>query len=32
MNILAVDIGNTNIDIGLFLDEKVEPIQSIPGT
>ena len=32
MNILAVDIGNTNIDIGLFIDEKIEPIQSIPGT
>ncbi len=31
MNILAVDIGNTNIDIGLFLDESIEPIQSIPG-
>jgi type III pantothenate kinase len=32
MNILAVDIGNTNIDIGLFLDATIDPIQSIPGS
>ncbi len=31
MNIIAVDIGNTNIDIGLFLDDKEEFIKSIPG-
>jgi type III pantothenate kinase len=31
MNIIAVDIGNTNIAIGLFLDDKDESIQSIPG-
>ncbi|MBN1505758.1 MAG: type III pantothenate kinase [Sedimentisphaerales bacterium] len=31
MNIIAVDIGNTNIGIGLFLDGKEEPIQTVPG-
>jgi type III pantothenate kinase len=31
MNIIAVDIGNTNIDIGLFLEGKEEFIKSIPG-
>ncbi len=31
MNIIAVDIGNTNIDIGLFLNGKEEFIKSIPG-
>lgn len=31
MNIIAVDIGNTNIDIGLFLDGKEQFIKSIPG-
>lgn len=31
MNIIAVDIGNTNIDIGLFLDDREEFVQSIPG-
>lgn len=31
MNIIAVDIGNTNIDIGLFLDGKEQLIKSIPG-
>jgi len=31
MNIIAVDIGNTNIDIGLFLDDKEEFVKSIPG-
>jgi type III pantothenate kinase len=31
MNIIAVDIGNTNIDIGLFLNGKEEFIRSIPG-
>ncbi|MHC4172481.1 MAG: type III pantothenate kinase [Planctomycetota bacterium] len=31
MNIIAVDIGNTNIDIGLFLDGEEKFIKSIPG-
>ena len=31
MNIIAVDIGNTKIDIGLFLDDKEQFIKSIPG-
>jgi len=31
MNIIAVDIGNTNITIGLFLNGKEEFIKSIPG-
>jgi len=31
MNIIAVDIGNTNIDIGLFLDDEEKFIKSIPG-
>jgi type III pantothenate kinase len=31
MNIIAVDIGNTNIDIGLFLDDKEQFVKSIPG-
>jgi type III pantothenate kinase len=31
MNIVAIDIGNTNVAIGLFLDGKDESIQSIPG-
>ena len=31
MNIIAVDIGNTNIDIGLFLDDEEQFIKSIPG-
>ncbi|MBA7642389.1 Type III pantothenate kinase [subsurface metagenome] len=31
MNIIAVDIGNTNIDIGLFLDGEEQFIKSIPG-
>jgi type III pantothenate kinase len=31
MNIVAVDIGNTNIGVGLFLDGAEEVIQSIPG-
>jgi type III pantothenate kinase len=31
MNIIAIDIGNTNIDIGLFLDGKEEFIKSVPG-
>jgi len=31
MNIIAVDIGNTNITIGLFLEDKEEFIKSVPG-
>jgi type III pantothenate kinase len=31
MNIIAVDIGNTNIHVGLFLEDKEEFIKSIPG-
>ena len=31
MNIIAIDIGNTNIDIGFFLEYKEEFIESIPG-
>jgi type III pantothenate kinase len=31
MNIVAIDIGNTNIGIGLFLDGKEEFIRTIPG-
>lgn len=31
MNIIAVDIGNTNIAVGLFLDGKQQFIKSIPG-
>jgi len=32
MNIIAVDIGNTNITIGLFLKGKEKSIKSIPGS
>jgi len=32
MNIIAVDIGNTNINIGLFLDGEEQFIESIDGT
>ena len=31
MNIVAIDIGNTNVSVGLFLDGKEESIQSLPG-
>ncbi len=31
MNTIAVDIGNTNINIGLFLDGEEQFIKSIPG-
>lgn len=31
MNIIAVDIGNTNIDIGLFLEDEEQFVKSIPG-
>jgi type III pantothenate kinase len=31
MNIIAVDIGNTNIRVGLFLDDEEKLIESIPG-
>ncbi len=32
MNIIAVDIGNTNIDMALFLDDEEQFIKSIPGS
>ena len=31
MNIVAVDIGNTNVAVGLFLDGKEKSIESLPG-
>ena len=31
MNLIAIDIGNTNIAIGLFLDGREESIESMPG-
>jgi type III pantothenate kinase len=31
MNIIAIDIGNTNITIGLFLDGKEQFIKAVPG-
>ena len=31
MNIIAIDIGNTNIDIGLFLEDKEQFVKSISG-
>jgi len=31
MNIIAIDIGNTNIDIGLFVEDKEQFVESIPG-
>ena len=31
MNVIAVDIGNTNIDIGLFVEDQEKSIESIPG-
>jgi type III pantothenate kinase len=31
MNIVAIDIGNTNITIGLFLDGKEQLIKAVPG-
>jgi type III pantothenate kinase len=31
MNVIAVDIGNTNIGIGLFLESKEQFVKSIPG-
>jgi type III pantothenate kinase len=31
MNIVAVDIGNTNVAVGLFLDGQEESIESVPG-
>ncbi len=32
MNLIAVDIGNTNITVGLFLKNKEEYIKSVPGS
>jgi len=31
MNLIAIDIGNTNITIGLFLNNKEESVSSVPG-
>jgi type III pantothenate kinase len=31
MNVIAIDIGNTNIGIGLYLDNQEQFIKSIPG-
>jgi len=31
MNIIAVDIGNTNIGVGLFLDNEEKSIEVVPG-
>ncbi len=31
MNIIAIDVGNTNITIGLFLDGKEQFIKAVPG-
>ena len=31
MNIVAIDIGNTNVAVGLFLDGKEESVESVPG-
>lgn len=31
MNLIAIDIGNSNINIGLFLDAKEQYIEPIPG-
>lgn len=31
MNVIAVDIGNTNIDIGFYLDDEEKSIKSISG-
>lgn len=31
MNIIAIDIGNTNVAVGLFLDGQEEFVKSIPG-
>jgi type III pantothenate kinase len=30
MNLIAIDIGNTNIKIGLFLQSQIETVQTIP--
>jgi type III pantothenate kinase len=32
MNLIAVDIGNTNVSTGLFLDDRQEYVETIPGT
>ena len=31
MNVIAVDIGNTNIDVGLFVQDQQKSIESVPG-
>ena len=32
MNIIAIDIGNTNITIALFLKNEAKFVESVPGT
>jgi type III pantothenate kinase len=32
MNIIAIDIGNTNISIGLFVEDTEKYIETVPGT
>jgi type III pantothenate kinase len=31
MNIIAIDIGNTNITLGLFVEDKEKSIEAVPG-
>ena len=31
MNLIAVDIGNTNIKVGLFLKGEEKSVESVPG-
>ena len=31
MNVIAIDIGNTNIDIGFFVQDEEKSVKSIPG-
>ncbi len=31
MNIIAIDVGNSSIELGLFVGDKVEPVLCIPG-
>ena len=31
VNIIAIDIGNTNVNIGLFIDDMEKSVESVPG-
>ena len=31
MNLIAIDIGNTNIGVGLFLDDEEQFVKSVSG-